>query len=172
MKDITERIQELIDETGKTNKDFAEEIGVSPAIISHITSGRNKPSLNLIQQITNVYTNVNLDYLLNGKGNLWQATSAAGNTLGSAKSEVDDFPGHSPFNEGVRAVGVPEGAPLPKREEDAVEQTIPEVDDDLQMFDKRKSASKEKKAKEPIKVMLFYEDHSVEIYYPQQKTDS
>jgi len=58
MEDIASRIKELIQSLAITNKDFAAEIDVAPAIISHVLSGRNNPSLNLIQQITNVYTNV------------------------------------------------------------------------------------------------------------------
>lgn len=72
MEAITSRIKELIENTGLTNKEFAEKIDVSPAIISHILSGRNNPSLQVIQRITNVYTNVNLNYLLSGEGVLYR----------------------------------------------------------------------------------------------------
>ena len=172
MEELTERIQELIEQTGLSNKSFAEKVGVSPAIISHITSGRNKPSLNLIQQITNVYTNVNIDYLLSGRGSLYSQQGerhqkSIDTDVKRAESGLN--PAIKTYNEGVRAVGVPQGAPIPKRDEEPPP-ILP--NEDLQMLNKRKSDADVRANKEPVKVMLFYADQSVEIYYPNRKKDS
>ncbi|NLA48821.1 MAG: helix-turn-helix transcriptional regulator, partial [Bacteroidales bacterium] len=42
---MKERILEFLKSENKTSAQFAEEIGVQPSGISHILSGRNKPSL-------------------------------------------------------------------------------------------------------------------------------
>lgn len=47
---------------------FADKIGVQRSSISHILSGRNKPSLDFILKITNEFKDVDIHWLLNGKG--------------------------------------------------------------------------------------------------------
>ncbi|MDA9585042.1 helix-turn-helix transcriptional regulator, partial [Flavobacteriaceae bacterium] len=47
---------------------FADKIGVQRSSISHILSGRNKPSLDFILKVTNTFTDVDIYWLLNGKG--------------------------------------------------------------------------------------------------------
>ena len=47
---------------------FADKIGVQRSSISHILSGRNKPSLDFILKVTNEFTDVDIYWLLNGKG--------------------------------------------------------------------------------------------------------
>ena len=64
------RIEQLIDALGITQKDFAQQIGTSAAALSHITSGRNRPSLELVLKILNKHPNVNSDWLLFGKGSM------------------------------------------------------------------------------------------------------
>lgn len=70
METISQRINELIKETSLSNKEFANRVGINPSIVSHILSGRNKVSLQVIENITKEFTNVNIEYLLNGRGTL------------------------------------------------------------------------------------------------------
>ena len=66
--DFTKRLQKVIDFYDETASSFAEKIGVQRSSISHILSGRNKPSLDFVMKVTNAYPEVNLYWLLNGKG--------------------------------------------------------------------------------------------------------
>ena len=47
---------------------FADKIGVQRSSISHILSGRNKPSLDFILKITSEFKDVDIKWLLNGIG--------------------------------------------------------------------------------------------------------
>ncbi|WP_445385094.1 helix-turn-helix transcriptional regulator [Robiginitalea sp. IMCC44478] len=47
---------------------FADAIGVQRSSISHLLSGRNKPSLDFVMKVIQQYPEVNLYWLLNGKG--------------------------------------------------------------------------------------------------------
>ncbi len=47
---------------------FADEIKVQRSSISHLLSGRNKPSLEFVLKIVSHYHEVTLDWLLHGKG--------------------------------------------------------------------------------------------------------
>jgi transcriptional regulator with XRE-family HTH domain len=46
---------------------FAEKVGVQPSSISHILSGRNKPSLEFIQKVLIQFPKVSADWLISGK---------------------------------------------------------------------------------------------------------
>ena len=47
---------------------FADSIKVQRSSISHLLSGRNKPSLEFVMRVVRTYPEVNLYWLLNGKG--------------------------------------------------------------------------------------------------------
>ncbi|RDY61649.1 XRE family transcriptional regulator [Flagellimonas nanhaiensis] len=53
---------------GLTISSFADKIGVQRSSISHLLSGRNKPSLDFVMKLTNTYPEIDLYWLLHGKG--------------------------------------------------------------------------------------------------------
>ena len=48
---------------------FADKIGVQRSSLSHLLSGRNKPSLDFVIKVVEEFSEVDLYWLLNGKGN-------------------------------------------------------------------------------------------------------
>jgi transcriptional regulator with XRE-family HTH domain len=72
---ITLRINELITKLNMNKAQFAAHIGVSQPIISHITSGRNKPGLEVIQRILSGFDTISADWLIAGKGNMFRSGS-------------------------------------------------------------------------------------------------
>ncbi len=66
--EFSKRLQKVIDYYDESASSFAEKIGVQRSSISHIISGRNKPSLDFVMKILDTYPNVSLYWLLNGKG--------------------------------------------------------------------------------------------------------
>ena len=67
-EDFIKRLQKVIDYYGESASSFAEKIGVQRSSISHILSGRNKPSLEFVLKILSSFPEVELYWLLNGKG--------------------------------------------------------------------------------------------------------
>lgn len=65
---IVQRIQEVIDHYGLTISAFADEIGVQRSSISHLLSGRNKPSLDFVLKLVAAFPDVNFYWLLKGEG--------------------------------------------------------------------------------------------------------
>jgi transcriptional regulator with XRE-family HTH domain len=158
MDPIAERIRQIIDFTGLSNKDFADSIDVAPAIISHILSGRNKASLHIVQQITNVYTNVNLMYLLNGDGGLIKESEANPKQLSS-------------YDEGIRPVEAPTGAPVPKKEDSRPKPTINKEQNNANSQGEDQLTNvytnvNHKKGRSIERVIIFYSDKSMEEYKP------
>jgi transcriptional regulator with XRE-family HTH domain len=66
--DFTNRLKKILQHHQLTASQFADQVGVQRSSISHILSGRNKPSLDFILKVTNTFTDVDIYWLLNGKG--------------------------------------------------------------------------------------------------------
>ena len=63
---IIDRIKKIISDNGLTNSSFADKIGVPRSSISHVLSGRNNPSLDLIIKILQSFDGISANYLLSG----------------------------------------------------------------------------------------------------------
>ena len=68
ISEFTIRLKKILDHYDLSASLFADKIGVQRSSISHILSGRNKPSLDFILKITNTFTDVDIYWLLNGRG--------------------------------------------------------------------------------------------------------
>ena len=67
-EDFTNRLQKVIHYYGESASSFAEKIGVQRSSISHMLSGRNKPSLDFVLKVLSSFPEVELYWLMNGKG--------------------------------------------------------------------------------------------------------
>lgn len=67
--DFIKRLEKILDYYSLTASSFADKIGVQRSSMSHLLSGRNKPSLDFILKILEVFPEVDLYWILNGKGN-------------------------------------------------------------------------------------------------------
>lgn len=65
---MVERILLLLKVKNLSPSKFADEIGIQRSGMSHIMSGRNQPSLDLVMKILNTFKDVNADWLLHGTG--------------------------------------------------------------------------------------------------------
>lgn len=74
-EDFIKRLQKVIDYYGESASSFAEKIGVQRSSISHILSGRNKPSLDFILKVLHTFPDVDLYWLFNGKGHFPSETT-------------------------------------------------------------------------------------------------
>ena len=67
---MIDRIQKILEEKDLTASQLAGIIGVQPSSMSHVLSGRNKPSLDFIQKILKSFPDINSDWLLFGKNQM------------------------------------------------------------------------------------------------------
>lgn len=68
VENFVKRLEIIFDYYGLNAAAFADKIGVQRSSLSHLLSGRNKPSLDFILKITAVFTEVDLYWIVNGKG--------------------------------------------------------------------------------------------------------
>lgn len=74
-EEFIKRLDRLLKYYGLSASAFADSIGVQRSSISHLLTGRNKPSLEFVMKVINTYPEVNLYWLLNGKGSFPSKTS-------------------------------------------------------------------------------------------------
>lgn len=66
--ELNKRIIEVMVRKEHSKSTFAKALDVSLPLITHITTGRNKPGLDLIQKLLGHFEEVSPDWLLLGKG--------------------------------------------------------------------------------------------------------
>ncbi len=67
-ENFSKRLNQIMEYYKLSASAFAEKIRVQRSSISHILSGRNKPSLEFVMKIVKEFDEVELYWLLNGKG--------------------------------------------------------------------------------------------------------
>lgn len=68
IESFIKRLEIILDYYSLNASSFADKIGVQRSSLSHLLSGRNKPSLDFILKILDVFPDVDLYWILNGKG--------------------------------------------------------------------------------------------------------
>ncbi|MBK8806116.1 MAG: helix-turn-helix transcriptional regulator [Bacteroidales bacterium] len=76
---IHERISKLLNVLGYTAAQFADILGVQRSSISHLVTGRNKPSSDFLQKLLSKFPNVSAEWLLLGVGTMYKSNKE--NTL-------------------------------------------------------------------------------------------
>lgn len=62
------RLKNWMELEGLKSSHLAGNIGVNRATISHVLSGRNKPSIDFLQKLLSAYPNLNSNWLITGIG--------------------------------------------------------------------------------------------------------
>ena len=63
-----QRLKNWMESEGLKSSALADIIGVNRATISHILSGRNKPSIDFLEKLLSAYPNMNANWLISGIG--------------------------------------------------------------------------------------------------------
>lgn len=66
--EFSKRLKKVLEYYQLSASSFAEQIDVQRSSISHLLSGRNKPSLDFVLKVLENFKEVELYWLLNGKG--------------------------------------------------------------------------------------------------------
>ena len=80
------RIKAYLQEKNISQNKFAKAIGVSPAFVNNISKGIGADKL---QRISNIFTDLNTDWLLTGKGNMLKGQSVSTNSEDTNQQQND-----------------------------------------------------------------------------------
>ncbi|QOG00915.1 helix-turn-helix transcriptional regulator [Flavobacterium sp. MDT1-60] len=86
--DFVKRLEIILDYYNLNASSFADKIGVQRSSMSHLLSGRNKPSLDFVMKILEVFPDVDLYWILNGKGNFPKTEDESLNSKQDIASEI------------------------------------------------------------------------------------
>jgi plasmid maintenance system antidote protein VapI len=67
-EEFINRIEKVLDFYNLSATSFADKISVQRSSISHLLSGRNKPSLEFVLKVEDAFPEIKLNWLLHGKG--------------------------------------------------------------------------------------------------------
>ena len=100
-EDFSKRLHRIFEYYDLSASGFADKIQVGRASISHLLSGRNNPSLDFVLKVVNAFPEVELYWLLNGKGKFPNTLASKESDKGSNSSHPlspKDNPRHSTHN--------------------------------------------------------------------------
>lgn len=89
--DVAQRIATLIESLGMKTADFADKVGIQKSAVSHLIGGRNKPSFEVIGSMLQAFPELNPDWLILGKGDMWRKVE----TVLSTKNSLPNQRAHS-----------------------------------------------------------------------------
>ena len=69
---MNKRLEQFLGAENITQTQFAETLGVAKASVSHILAGRNKPGFEFIESLARKYPNLNLEWLISGRGRMYK----------------------------------------------------------------------------------------------------
>lgn len=75
-EDFIKRLEMILDYYSLSASLFADKLGVQRSGLSHLMSGRNKPSLDFVMKIVEAFPDVDLYWLLNGEGTFPKKTGS------------------------------------------------------------------------------------------------
>lgn len=88
---MNRRLQQFLDAENITQAQFAARVRATPASISHLLAGRNKPSFEIIQNIMKAYPELNIEWFINGTGKMYKAAAPKEHDTGSGLLFSDEM---------------------------------------------------------------------------------
>jgi DNA-binding XRE family transcriptional regulator len=144
--DFIKRLEIILDYYSLNASSFADKIGVQRSSMSHLLSGRNKPSLDFILKIIDIFPEVDLYWVLNGKGVFPKNTD--NNENSERNSTVTNFEAPTPIDLFSQiSIAAEENAILPKAKKNETSIEIKNID-------------------EIEKIVFFYKNGTFKIYSP------
>ncbi|MES2627832.1 MAG: helix-turn-helix transcriptional regulator, partial [Bacteroidota bacterium] len=70
---ISDRIAALLKDKQLSAIELSKVIQVQRSTLSHILSGRNKPSIDLLERFHTAFEDLSLEWLITGKGKMYKA---------------------------------------------------------------------------------------------------
>lgn len=93
---MKDRIHKVMDYVHLSQQDFAKRLGVAPATLSSIFTGRTNPTLNQVQAVIAAYPEISISWLLTGQGEMFNEGHVAAPATSGLEVELTDGSASSP----------------------------------------------------------------------------
>ncbi len=181
---MEERLKEILSREALSPARFAELVGVQRSSVSHIISGRNKPSLDFLRKILTALEHISPDWLISGKGPYKRVDWVAAQKQSSNRPQSEhpsgriEFPvTHSALRDEDRAVYQsnkprfnlsPAKTSPPSIDEKGAESGTEQKKSATASADSIPPSTPPHAPKKVIKTILFYEDKTFQVFYPEE----
>ena len=147
------RLEIILDYYSLNASSFADKISVQRSSLSHLLSGRNKPSLDFILKIIEVFPEVDLYWILNGKGN-FPKSSVENEIINQAPTPISN-------NQIVETKIEKQVDLFSANSKNEVEENPKKIFMDSQKFETTKNFS------EIDRIVVFYKNGTFKTYSPE-----
>ena len=165
--DLNSRVQKIINYSELSSSEFADEIGVQRSNISHVLSGRNKPSLDFLMKIKDRFPEIQWEWLIEGKGAMIFSENEAASTPSSYLLEESKINDEKPIITGLFSIPSQEIEENTKQEEEKSEISEPIqyniVENTPEISETETPTEKGNNIK---KIVFFYENGKFEVFEP------
>ena len=167
---MKERLIQLLDLEQLSPSKFADLIGVQRSSISHIISGRNKPSFDFLQKTLRAFPGLNASWLLLGEGTMYEqmGRKVSGNLFDAppapetASEEL--IPDPVAQETGISAPAGDNSASFSREAE--VDHAAVQSDKDAPINTEAEKKVESTGKKQVVQVMVFYDDDTFRTFRP------
>lgn len=170
---MKERIRLIMEKAKMSQQDFANRLGISPASLSSIFTGRTNPTNNHVQAIHRAFPEININWLMFGEGDMYDTPAgdavdeAAESDSAATGAEAADAPAHpvvdaSPTFFGPEEMGRQAAAPYRRSVAAGRDHTpgTPAVEN-VKIIDRPQRRIKE--------IRVFFDDGTYEAFVPSSR---
>lgn len=142
---MKEKLEILLREKRHTATSLARLLEIQPSAISHILSGRNKPSFDLVVKILRLFPDINPDWLLLDGSEMLRSSASSATMQPSATPTIFSSPSEPLFDveENIESIAG----------EDSTKNSMPSI------FQSSKNGGKRVE-----RVIILYSDHTFETF--------
>ena len=167
---MKERLIQLLDLEQLSPSKFADIIGVQRSSISHVISGRNKPSFDFLQKTLKAFPGLNASWLMLGEGTMYDqmGRNVSGNLFDSPAEPEEPSEGHISATDAIDTeIRTPETAISRETEAEEVHEAPATAEDTVQkeQEDALKALSSGS-TKRIVQLMVIYEDDTFRTFTP------
>ena len=158
---MKERIVQLLDLEQLTPSKFADIIGVQRSSVSHVISGRNKPSFDFLEKTLKAFPGLNAEWLIMGKGTMYEqmGRGPSGTLFDLPDKQLDD------------RLTQDKGGMEDREYPDTEQEPEPEYPgkgtvDKVEISDRSEPVQPDSASRKIIRVLVIYDDNTFSAYGP------
>ena len=156
---MKDRIRLLMEREKMSQKDFADMLGVPPATLSNIFAEKTKPTLPIAMKINDNFPNINLEWLLTGRGNMYKEGSEVASEA-VCEAHADNIGMGASLGESGAAMA----ALAPLFDNGGVSMV-----QQAQIASMQSAKNFDKNPRRVVEIRVFYDDNTFESFYPKGK---
>jgi len=170
---MKDRLIQLLDLEQLSPSKFADLIGVQRSSISHVLSGRNKPSFDFLQKTLKAFPGLNASWLMLGEGTMYErmGRTVSGNLFDTPA--IREAPSEAPGSETpgqIHEIPEPETAKTHAaiREEPAATGSSATADTSREQKKEATEGGAAGSVRRIVQVMVMYDDDTFRSFEPAQ----